>query len=247
MHIKGLEKLSCVDYPHHLACVIFLAGCNLRCRYCYNPHLVTRLHELPDIDKAEVFMYLEKRKHILEGICVSGGEATIYRDLPEFLSELRAFKLPIKLDTNGTHPEMIRSLIQRKLVDYIALDIKAPLNASYTDLTGIHQTGLRRIHETLRLIAYSGLDFEIRTTVIPTIHTDLTFEIMRCQILQTLGTDLPAGQVGFDRSRLHWYLQPFVPRNCLDTHFDSLPPTSTDMLNALAQRLRPTFPHVFVR
>lgn len=241
MKIKGFEKLSCIDYPGHVSCVIFLGGCNLRCGYCYNKSLVTNIHGVSDIDKATIFEYIHKRRKMLEGICVTGGEPTVNQDLPNLLKELKEFDLPIKLDTNGTNPTMVRALIDAKRVNYIALDIKAPLNTSYTDLTSIHTDMIRNIRLTLHTIAHSGIEFEIRTTVIPTIHSIATMEKMKLQILETLGA-------GYDRSRLHWYLQPFIPKGCLKDEFNTIPATTSAELENLVTKLRQTsFVHVYAR
>lgn len=240
MKIKGFEKLSCVDYPYHISCVIFLGGCNMRCGYCYNKKLVTNLNEVSDINPTYIFEYIKKRKKMLDGICVTGGEPTVNPDLPIFLEKLKSFGLPVKLDTNGTHPEMIDYLIKKKLVDYVALDVKAPLNLSYSSLTGIKENDTDYIRKTLSILVRSGIEFELRTTVIPTVHTDFSFEIMKCHVLQMLGSD-------FDPSKINWYLQHFIPKDCLDDSFNSLPATTDSDLHELATKLRGTFPNVFVR
>lgn len=231
MKIKGFEKLSCVDYPGHVACVIFLGGCNLRCGFCYNKKLVTNIHEISDIDKSTIIAYIHKREKMLDGICVTGGEPTVNQDLPDLLIELKECGLPIKLDTNGTNPRMIRSLIDKQLVDYIALDIKAPLNTQYKTLTSIHIDMVANIRRTLCTIANAGIGFEIRTTVIPTIHSITTLEVMKSQIFQTLGPN-------YNRSQLHWYLQPFIPRDCLSERYNSFQATTRSELEDMASRLR---------
>jgi len=240
MKIKGFEKLSLVDYPHHMACVIFLPGCNFRCHYCYNTKLVLETHTLPDIPEEDVYSYIEKRKTVLEGIVVSGGEPTVHRDLPDFLRKLKQFGLSVKLDTNGTNPTLVAELIQQKLVDYIALDIKAPLNCSYLTLTRMKPDLLASLKQTLRLLADSPIAFELRTTVIPNFHDAQSWQLMREQVTNTLSNN-------FDPKKLNWYVQPFFPKNCLDPNFNNFRKAEHADLEKAADELKRSFPNTFLR
>jgi pyruvate formate lyase activating enzyme len=240
MKIKGFEKLSLVDFPGHIACVIFLAGCNFRCHFCYNKNLVIDTHVLPDIEEEKIFSYIKGRKKLLEGIVVTGGEPTVNPDLSDFILRLRRFDLAIKLDTNGTNPNVVKYLIDQKLINYVALDIKVPLNTYYVTLTHIKPALISSIKETLRILSTSEVPFELRTTVIPTVHNQYAWATMREQVLQVLMDDTVI-------SRIPWYVQPFMPGNCIDPNFDKLPRTEQDQLVEAVTELRKTFPKAAIR
>ena len=127
MQLFGLEKLSLVDYDGKVACTVFTGTCNFKCGFCHNSPLVTEVNQLQEIDVESVFSYLKKRKGIIEGICISGGEPTLQKDLPDFCRRLKEENLSVKLDTNGTNPDMIKLLMDNNLIDYIAMDIKTAL------------------------------------------------------------------------------------------------------------------------
>ena len=120
MKIFGMEKLSLVDYDGKIATTLFTGNCNFKCGFCHNSPLVLDYTQLPEFDQAEIFNYLTKRKGVIEGVCVSGGEPTLHADLPDFLAKIKALGYPIKLDTNGTNPDMIKNLYKDGLVDYFA-------------------------------------------------------------------------------------------------------------------------------
>ena len=124
MNIHGFITLTLLDYPEHLAASVFLGSCNLRCPFCQNGNLVLSPENEPSISEEEVLAFLKKRSGILEGVCISGGEPTLYRELPDFISKIKALGYLVKLDTNGTNPEMLRFLYENHLLDYIAMDIK---------------------------------------------------------------------------------------------------------------------------
>ena len=136
MIIKGLEKQTVLDYPGKLACTIFMFGCNFRCGFCHNPELIID-DGRPEIKQDEVLDFLEKRRGFLDGVCITGGEPTLNNDLPDFISKIKSMGLSVKLDTNGTNPEMLEDLIKKDLVDYIAMDIKAPLE-SYDKIANVN-------------------------------------------------------------------------------------------------------------
>lgn len=184
MKIAGLVKQSFIDYPDKMACVIFTQGCNFRCGYCHNPSLV-----LPKlfgqnklIDETEVLSYLESRKGWLEGVVVTGGEPTIHGDLPEFLRKVKSIGYDIKLDSNGTNPEVIELLLKEKLINFIAMDIKSNPDAeSYSAIIGKDATSIMpKIWRSIKLIQNSGIGYLFRTTVVPRIHRDgITDDIIR--------------------------------------------------------------------
>lgn len=162
MKIGGFQKFSLIDYPGKIAAVIFTQGCNFRCFYCHNPELVfpEKFGEL--YDTAEVLSFLEKRRNRLEGIVISGGEPTLQGDLIDFTGKIKKMAYSVKLDTNGTNPEVIKEMISRGLLDYIAMDIKAPLE-KYNLIAGA-VVNLIDIKESIRIIESSGIDYNFRTT-----------------------------------------------------------------------------------
>jgi len=165
--IKGIQKTTVIDYPDKIACTLFLGGCNFRCGFCYNSDIVLNPAKMDDIPEIEVLEMLKERKKFLDGVCITGGEPTIHPKLGNFLSKVKELGYDVKLDTNGTKPEVLRELIAGKLVDYIAMDVKAGL-LSYDKVT---QTIVdkEKIKESIDLIKQSGVDYEFRTTVVPDI------------------------------------------------------------------------------
>ncbi|MBN2203342.1 MAG: anaerobic ribonucleoside-triphosphate reductase activating protein [Candidatus Aenigmarchaeota archaeon] len=167
MIIKGLEKQTVLDYPGKLACTIFLFGCNFRCGYCHNPELLTE-DGRPEIQQEEILKFLEERKGFLDGVCITGGEPTINKDLPEFIYKIKELGFDVKLDTNGSNPDMIKSLVEKNLIDYIAMDIKAPID-SY-DIASCVKVDKDKILESVNVIK-NFPEHEFRTTAVPGIFT----------------------------------------------------------------------------
>lgn len=163
--IKGWQKNSLIDYSPYTASVIFLGGCSFRCDYCHNPDLVLNFDKIPDIDANEIIDYLKSKKQWIDGVCITGGEPTIHKDLPLFISELKKIGMKVKLDTNGTNPSMIKELIDKKLIDYIAMDIKTILE-DYEKVAAVH-VDKEKIKESVSIIKNSSIDYEFRTTAIP--------------------------------------------------------------------------------
>lgn len=162
--INGVQKTSLIDYPGKVASVIFVGGCNFRCPYCHNPELV--LNEVKDdINPEEFLQFLEKKKKWLDGVCITGGEPTLHKGLVDFARELKKRRLLVKIDTNGTNPSMIEQLINENLADYIAMDIKAPLE-EYEKVTKT-KADKKAIQKTINLLMKSNIDYEFRTTVVP--------------------------------------------------------------------------------
>lgn len=200
MIIGGLEKLTLLDYPDHLAAIIFTGGCNFRCHFCYNPRLVWPrkgadgknikdkdiigarserkinflfTHSLDNkkekgfspLSLKNLFLFLKERFGRLEGVVITGGEPTLHPDLPSFIKKIKALGYLVKLDTNGTNPAMLARLIKDKLIDYIAMDLKAPFN-KYELVTGV-KPNCKNLRKSVKIILMSGLPYEFRTTVVP--------------------------------------------------------------------------------
>ncbi len=173
MDIHGLTKTTLLDYPGHVASTIFCAGCNFRCPFCHNGDLVLHPSVYPVISEEEVFAHLNKRKNVLHGVCVTGGEPTLQKDLLPFLAKVKATGLLVKLDTNGYRPDVLKDVINSGLVDYIAMDIKAGRD-NYRQAAGI-SVDITSIEESVALLSNSSLEHEFRTTCVKGIHSSLDF------------------------------------------------------------------------
>ncbi|NLC18935.1 MAG: anaerobic ribonucleoside-triphosphate reductase activating protein [Clostridiales bacterium] len=169
MQIYGLNKLTLLDYPEHLAATVFVGGCNLRCPFCQNASLVTRLDTQMRIPTDEIISYLKKRTAILEGVCITGGEPTIYKELPEFIKSIKELGYNVKLDTNGTNPDMLKALAEDGLIDYVAMDIKN-CRSKYALTAGISELEISLIEESVSFLLESDLEYEFRTTIVKEYH-----------------------------------------------------------------------------
>jgi len=166
MKISGLQKLSLVDFDGHIGCTIFLSGCNFACPFCHNSRLVKNIE--PEIPEEEVMEYLVKRKNMLDSVTISGGEPTLYPDLPEFIGKIKKLGYLVKLDTNGTNPQMIENLFNQKLIDYVAMDIKNSYKKY--NLTCGKIIDIDKIKQSIKYIMSSGIDYEFRTTLVDNHH-----------------------------------------------------------------------------
>jgi pyruvate formate lyase activating enzyme len=173
MKIKGLQKLTLLDYPGRLAATIFLGGCNMRCPFCHNASLVVR-PDATEITEEELFAFLESRRGKLSGVCVTGGEPTLNPELPSFISKIRALGYSVKLDTNGTNPDMLAALIDGGLVDYVAMDIKTSIE-NYGKVSGVPNIDTSKIERSIDLILRATIPYEFRTTVVRELHTASDF------------------------------------------------------------------------
>ncbi len=170
MKIGGLVKFTLIDFPGRPAAIVFTQGCNFRCRYCHNPELVYPHLFTEPVAEEEIWSFLQRRQGTLEGVVVSGGEPTLHEDLPVFMARLKAMGYATKLDTNGARPAMLKELIDQKLVDFIAMDLKAPLG-KYSVITGV-ETNPEILRQSMDLIRTSGLEYEFRTTYDKEVLTD---------------------------------------------------------------------------
>lgn len=171
MNIHGFNKSTLLDYPKHLAATIFVGSCNMRCPFCHNASLVLRPNSQPLISEEEILSYLAKRLTILEGVCITGGEPTIYPELPIFINKIKRMGFKVKLDTNGTNPAMIKELIDNKQIDYIAMDIKNSVDR-YKFTAGNKDISLDNINESVSLLLSDIIDYEFRTTIVNELHTE---------------------------------------------------------------------------
>lgn len=175
MRIGGFQKMTLIDYPGKIATTVFTVGCSFRCGFCHNPELVIPAKfPKPNNMAEEFFQHLSRRKGKLEGVCITGGEPTIQPDIIEFIKKIKQMGFLVKLDSNGTQPEVLGKIIKEKLVDFIAMDIKSSPNR-YPLATGI-DFDIKKIKKSVKLIMESGIDYEFRTTVVPGIHDEKDFE-----------------------------------------------------------------------
>ena len=176
MLIHGLQKMTLLDYPGYVACTVFLNGCDFRCPYCHNFELVDGTAK-PIMEDEEFFAFLGKRKGLLDGVCISGGEPLLHKDIDVFIRKIREMGFKVKLDTNGYHPDMLKTLIDEGLLDYIAMDIKNSF-AKYPITTGTPDIDTSIIKNSISIIMNSGVDYEFRTTVVGGLHSENDFEQM---------------------------------------------------------------------
>ncbi len=172
--IEGIRKTTLLDYPGHVACTLFTHGCNLRCPFCHNASLVVR-EKGDGISDEELFAFLEKRACILDGVCITGGEPLLQKDIKELIEKIRSYGYKIKLDTNGFFPEKLKDLLDGKLIDYVAMDIKSS-KEGYAKATGIKNVDVTKPEQSVKLIMASGVDYEFRTTAVKGIHTEEDFK-----------------------------------------------------------------------
>ena len=222
MHIKGWVKTSLVDYPEHIAASLFSGGCNFRCPNCHNSDIVLRPGDFPDLSERELWAFLESRVSLLDGVVLTGGEPTLQPDLLPFAARLRELGYRVKLDTNGYRPDVVREMIDRSAVDYVAMDVKAPLlPVPYACAAGV-PIDVDRVRRTVDLLLAGRVAYEFRTTVVP----GLLAETDVAHIARAI------------RGARRYYLQQFVPRDTLDPAMLQVAPYPVDRLRAMADLAR---------
>lgn len=169
MQIHGFNKTTLLDYPGHLAATIFLGGCNFRCPYCHNASLVINPRKEDTIPPEDIFSTLKKRRGILEGVCITGGEPTIYPELKDFIRSIKDMGFLVKLDTNGNNPKVIKDLVNNKLIDYVAMDIKNS-KEKYPISIGLPSFQTTFIEESVAYLLNGTIPYEFRTTVVKELH-----------------------------------------------------------------------------
>lgn len=213
MKIYGLEKLSMVDFDGHLCCTVFTGGCNFRCPYCQNADLV-KARNIKEIPLAEFFSFLEKRKGVLDSVCISGGEPTLQADLALFIERIKALGYKVKLDTNGTNPALLRELMGSGLLDYVAMDIKSS-KKSYSAVTKADSALLKKVEESVELLKKGKVDYELRTTLARELISKQDIEEMAdwlagadklyLQCFKDQGTNLESGLHKVEKSEAEEY------------------------------------------
>ena len=245
MIIAGIQKTTLIDYPGKLACVVFLAGCNFRCPWCYSSELVLPLKivKQPRISEKEFFDFLRERQGLLEGVVICGGEPTINKELPQFIEKIKAMGYAVKLDTNGSNPGILKDLVNVKLIDYVAMDIKAPLGlksqipnpkSQFSIYEKIMREGIKLedIAESVKFLKTGKVDFEFRTTVVNTVHKKEDF----LEIAEWIGGE-----------NVKYYLQNFRAEKTIDPEFEKVEPFSAVFLEEIAKEISPHFKECQVR
>lgn len=233
MDIHGLNKLTLLDYPGHMACLIFTGGCNYRCPFCQNRDLVLHPTSQPVIPEDEFISFLKLRQGILEGVCITGGEPTLWADLPDLIRKIRSLGYKVKLDTNGSRPDAVKALLDEGLLDYVAMDIKNSPE-KYAVTTGLNPDAcpIEAVKKTAALLTESGIPYEFRTTIVKELHT--------AEDLQNIAKWLNGAKA--------YYLQPFKDCDtlvgCDEGHFHSY---SSDELKQFKESLVPYFGTVGLR
>jgi pyruvate formate lyase activating enzyme len=180
MYISGQQKLTLIDFPGHLATTIFTSGCNFRCPFCHNPELVLgkikKTSAFESKSEADFFKFLSERKGKIDGVCITGGEPTLQPDLVDFIKKIKAHNFFVKLDTNGTRPDVLKHLLDFKLLDFVAMDIKNSPER-YSETVGV-KVNIEKIKTSVELIKNSLIDYEFRTTVVPGIHNYADFLVI---------------------------------------------------------------------
>lgn len=229
MLIGGLQKFSLIDYPGKICAIIFTQGCNFRCPYCHNPALVLPEQFTPSLSEKEIFSFLEKRKGQLDAVEITGGEPTLQKDLLKFLKKIKDMGFLVKLDSNGSFPDMIRRAIKQGVVDYLAMDIKAPLE-HYQEMT-CSCVNPENIKRTIKIIMNSSLDYEFRTTVV---KSQLSLEDL-LKIAQLI------------RGAKLYVLQNFVPAKTLDPLFQKEASCGEEELEKVREQIAPYVKNCLVR
>lgn len=209
MNIAGVQALSLLDYPGKPCSIIFTQGCIFRCAYCHNPELIP-LDAKPAQAVPDVLAFLDERKNIVDAVCITGGEPTIQKGLVDFIGTLNKKGFSVKLDTNGIRPDIVKKLIDARLVDYFAMDLKAPWYR-YRDVIRVGNDAIgEAVKETFALIQSSGIDHEFRTTILPGVHTADDF-------LEMAGYLYPGEHYFIQRTSFKKTLEPLEMTNSIDT------------------------------
>lgn len=218
MKFYGLQKLTLLDYPGLVACTVFTGGCNFRCPFCHNALLVTEIEESQQwvMEQEAVLAFLEKRAGLLEGVCISGGEPLMQKDLQQFIEKARALGYRIKLDTNGSYPERLRELLKQELLDYVAMDIKNSPEA-YGRTAGLDIFNVEHVQESVEILKKIGVEHEFRTTAVRELHSAENFEGIGkwlqgapryfLQNFRDSGNLIEEGLSGFSKEELNEFLR----------------------------------------
>jgi len=225
MKIGGLQKLTLIDYPGRLAATVFLTGCNFKCPFCYASELVLpeKIKKQPKISEKELFKFLKERKKLIEGIVLCGGEPTTSKGLIPLIKKIKKMGFFVKLDTNGSDPEVLKRLIDEKLIDYVAMDIKGP-KKKYNNFAG-RRVDIEKIQKSIDILKEGKVDYEFRSTIVPTLHAKEDVIEMAKWI----------------RGAKRYYLQNFRPEKTIDPSFEKIKPYPQEFLLEIQKAISPFF------
>ncbi len=227
MKIHGLQKMTLLDYPGRVACTVFFGGCNMRCPFCHNAELLDGTAPAV-MEEEELLSFLRKRKGLLDGVAITGGEPLLQKDLPEFAAKIRELGYPVKLDTNGTYPDRLNRMISEGLVQYVAMDIKNSMDR-YAETAGLKEMDLTPVRESVCLLMEGKTEYEFRTTAVAEFHDDRSF--------QEIGKWIQGAK--------RYYLQKFTDRETVP--FQGLHAPTDEQMKQWAELLRPDIPATELR
>ncbi|SFN71732.1 pyruvate formate lyase activating enzyme [Pseudobutyrivibrio sp. UC1225] len=228
MLILGLQKTTLLDYPGKVASTIFTGGCNFRCPYCHNRDLVVPPPDVMAYSEDDIFTHLLQKKKVLDGVCITGGEPTLHKDLPEFIAKIKELGLLVKLDSNGTNPQMIKELVKSGLIDYVAMDIKHS-KEKYNTIACMKSFDLSAIEESVAFLKEGHVDYEFRTTIMKECHTSAD--------INAIGQWLEGAKA--------YYLQSY--RESEQVINPTFSPHTTETLNSFVEILKPYVPNTHLR
>jgi len=230
MLIGGLHEITFIDYPGKLSCTVFCLGCSFKCPFCYASELVLpeKIKFQPRIPEKNFFNFLKNRKELLEGVVICGGEPTINEDLPKFIKKIKGLGFLVKLDTNGSNPEMLEDLIKKKIIDYAAMDIKAPKD-QYGLIVGMNDSWnagkIDNVQKSIDILKEGNVDYEFRSTIVPSLHTkDDVIEMAK-----------------WIRGAKKYYLQNFKPSKTINPEFENIKPYPDEYLLEIQKAIAPLF------
>lgn len=243
MKIAGYLRTSLIEWSGKITSVIFVPGCNFRCPFCHNRDLVDpqRIKDLPEFKEEEVLADLAKRKKWIDGVVITGGEPTLQPDLAKFLSKVKKMGFLTMVETNGSNPEVIRNLIIRKLVNYITMDLKGPLD-KYEKFIQTEKDNFKfKIKNSVELIVEDGVEWEFRTTVVPGLHNE---EVL-VEMAEETNAIIRNWKLGIKNCR--WFLQTFQPKNCLDPRYKKINPYSKIKMKGFLNAVKEIIPGAKIR
>jgi len=228
--IKGIVESSLLDWDKKIVTTIYLPKCNFRCPFCHNWELIETPEKFNTVTLTQLDRYLRSNQDFLDGVCITGGEPTLYKSLTEFIEHIHDLGLQVKLDTNGTNPSLLKELIDDQKVDYIAMDVKGPVDERYNRLCGIN-VNLKKIKESIKIIRSSSIEYEFRTTIVPTLLNDQDIYDI-CSLLS---------------GAKKYALQQFVPNHARDEQLRKIKPFDNEALQHIKEGIESNFTHVILR
>ena len=235
MKFKGFNKSSLIGYPNKIVSVVFTGGCNFRCGFCHNKDLILNPDKIEDIDEKDILDHMENKRIWIDGIAITGGEPTLHKELPDFIKKVKDKDFLVELETNGTNPNMIEQLIKDKLVDYFAMDVKAPLDEDkYFKVIGEFGNKkkiLENIKKTISIIQESGVDYEFRTTFVPGLLTKEDIYVIARQL----------------KGSKRYAIQKFLPNTTVDSEYEKREILKPTFFEEFKENLKDYFDEVVIK